>query len=109
MSDLLEPDLPREFRADEDEELACRLALRLNAAQAALQCQQWSAAEQHATGALELEVSNRSLGVSCSSKLFRLRFRLLRAVSRASSASFGLAGRCQEGAVSTWIGEILGW
>ena len=64
VSDLLEPDLPREFRADEDEELSCRLALSLNAAQAALQCERYSEAEQHATKALELEVSNRSLGFS---------------------------------------------
>eukprot|EP00435_Cladocopium_sp_Y103_P015609 s2626_g3.t2 len=59
VADLLEPDMPREFRSDEDEERALRLALQLNAAQAALQCQQWDAVELHTTAALQLEPQNR--------------------------------------------------
>ncbi|CAJ1344846.1 unnamed protein product [Effrenium voratum] len=59
VSDLMEADMPREFRGDEDEEHSLRLALLLNAAQAALQCQKWQAVEGHATAALELEPRNR--------------------------------------------------
>ncbi|CAK9025830.1 N-terminally processed] [Durusdinium trenchii] len=55
VADLLEPDMPREFRSDEDEERSCRLALLLNAAQAALRCDSCAAAIAHATAALELE------------------------------------------------------
>lgn len=59
VADLLEPDMPREFRSDEDEERALRLALQLNAAQAALQCQEWDAVELHSSAALQLEPQNR--------------------------------------------------
>jgi len=59
VADLLEPDMPREFRSDEDEERAMRLALLLNAAQAALQCQQWEKVESHASEALQMEPQNR--------------------------------------------------
>jgi len=59
VADLLEPDMPREFRSDEDEEHAMRLALLLNAAQAALQCQQWEKVELHASEALQMEPQNR--------------------------------------------------
>eukprot|EP00434_Breviolum_minutum_P020292 symbB.v1.2.017895.t1/scaffold1392.1/size121922/2 len=59
VADLLEPDMPREFRSDEDEERAMRLALLLNAAQAALQCQQWEKVELHASEALQMEPQNR--------------------------------------------------
>jgi len=59
VADLVEPDMPREFRSDEDEERSLRLALLLNAAQAALQCQEWTAAEARASAALELEQQNK--------------------------------------------------
>eukprot|EP00401_Gymnodinium_catenatum_P063694 CAMPEP_0117480590 /NCGR_PEP_ID=MMETSP0784-20121206/12468_1 /TAXON_ID=39447 /ORGANISM="" /LENGTH=636 /DNA_ID=CAMNT_0005275031 /DNA_START=37 /DNA_END=1947 /DNA_ORIENTATION=+ len=54
-ADLKEPAVPRDFRADEAEERACRLALLLNAAQAALQSENWEVAEARATAALELD------------------------------------------------------
>eukprot|EP00440_Ansanella_granifera_P017087 gb/GFBE01018561.1/.p1 GENE.gb/GFBE01018561.1/~~gb/GFBE01018561.1/.p1 ORF type:complete len:643 (+),score=180.65 gb/GFBE01018561.1/:1-1929(+) len=59
VADLVEPDMPREFRADEDEERAFRLALLLNAAQAALQCQKWDIVEARVASALELETHNK--------------------------------------------------
>ncbi|CAE7225705.1 PLOD1 [Symbiodinium pilosum] len=59
VADLVEPDMPREFRSDEDEERSSRLALLLNAAQAALQCQKWSVVEARASAAMELEPHNK--------------------------------------------------
>ncbi|CAK0823869.1 unnamed protein product [Prorocentrum cordatum] len=53
--DLPEPPVPREFRADEEGEARLRLALLLNAAQAALQAGREEAAEARATLALELD------------------------------------------------------
>lgn len=54
-ADLTEPDMPREFRADELEERSLRLSLLLNASQAALQANNWDAVEARASLALELE------------------------------------------------------
>jgi len=57
-SDLVEPPMPDEFRGDERDQQAIRMALLLNAAQAALQAGKWDAVERHATGALELDSRN---------------------------------------------------
>lgn len=54
-TDCSELEMPREFRADEDEERSMRLTLLLNGAQAALQAQKWEAAEARAGDALELD------------------------------------------------------
>eukprot|EP00405_Crypthecodinium_cohnii_P011128 CAMPEP_0206428846 /NCGR_PEP_ID=MMETSP0324_2-20121206/5901_1 /ASSEMBLY_ACC=CAM_ASM_000836 /TAXON_ID=2866 /ORGANISM="Crypthecodinium cohnii, Strain Seligo" /LENGTH=601 /DNA_ID=CAMNT_0053894439 /DNA_START=42 /DNA_END=1845 /DNA_ORIENTATION=- len=58
VSDLTEPDMPREFRTDENDERSYRLALLLNGAQAALQLEQYDVAETKAGQALEIEPKN---------------------------------------------------
>lgn len=55
LSDMEEPDMPNEFRSDEVEERQHRLALLLNAAQAALQLENWEVVESRASQALELD------------------------------------------------------
>jgi len=57
-SDMLEPPMPDEFRSDERGMTSMRMALLLNAAQAALQTQKWDAVERHATQALEIDGRN---------------------------------------------------
>jgi len=57
-SDLEEPGMPDEFRGDERDERNFRMALLLNAAQAALQLQDWEAVESRASLALELDSRN---------------------------------------------------
>jgi hypothetical protein len=54
-ADLTEPDMPREFRADETEEHSTRLHLLLNAAQAALQGKKWDIVEARTSTAIDLE------------------------------------------------------
>jgi hypothetical protein len=58
VADLIENELPAEFAADMREEMKYRLALLLNAAQAALQCEEWEVAISRATAALEVETKN---------------------------------------------------
>lgn len=58
-SDLTEPDMPREFRSDEDEERTLSLALLANAAQAALQTEKYAVVESRASQLLELEPDNK--------------------------------------------------
>jgi len=71
VADLVEPGMPREFRTDEAEERRYRLALLLNASQAALQLQQWDTVEARATQALELD--SKSLKALYRRGLARLR------------------------------------
>eukprot|EP00930_Biecheleria_cincta_P041490 TRINITY_DN28446_c0_g1_i1.p1 TRINITY_DN28446_c0_g1~~TRINITY_DN28446_c0_g1_i1.p1 ORF type:complete len:698 (+),score=127.33 TRINITY_DN28446_c0_g1_i1:174-2096(+) len=59
VADLTEPDMPREFRSDEDEERTLRLALLANAAQAALQTERYAVVESRASQLLELESDNK--------------------------------------------------
>mmetsp|Transcript_83829 Transcript_83829/g.241011 ORF Transcript_83829/g.241011 Transcript_83829/m.241011 type:complete len:639 (+) Transcript_83829:104-2020(+) len=56
--DMVEPDMPREFRGDETQEQTFRMALLLNAAQASLQLERWEAADARAGLALELDSKN---------------------------------------------------
>lgn len=56
VSDLVEPEMPREFRSDEDQERSMRLTLLLNAAQAALQSENWVVVESRAGHALEIDM-----------------------------------------------------
>lgn len=58
-ADLMEPDMPREFRADEADDRSHRTALLLNASQAALQLENWEVAEARASEVLDLD--NRNL------------------------------------------------
>lgn len=57
-SDMIEPSMPDEFRSDEREQESVRMALLLNAAQAALQAKKFGAVERHATQAIELDGRN---------------------------------------------------
>lgn len=56
--DIGEPDLPTEFAADMREEQKYRLALLLNAAQAAIQCEDWDVAVDRASLALDVDPKN---------------------------------------------------
>jgi len=58
ISDAVEPSMPDEFRGDERDERNNRLTLLLNAAQAALQLQNWDAVESRSSQALEIEPKN---------------------------------------------------
>merc|ERR1719215_729426 len=57
-TDLVEPDMPREFRKDEADEHSYRMALLLNAAQAALQMENWEAVESRAGQALDMDAKS---------------------------------------------------
>lgn len=57
-ADLVEPDMPREFRTDEAEERSMRLALLLNAAHAGLQMEKWDLVESRASLALDMDPKN---------------------------------------------------
>ncbi|CAE8647246.1 unnamed protein product [Polarella glacialis] len=59
VADLTETDMPREFRADEDDYTNSRTALLLNAAQAALQTERWEIVESRGTQALEIDAKNK--------------------------------------------------
>merc|ERR1711920_743319 len=54
-SDLVEPPMPAEFQSDFREELQIRIALLLNAAQAALKLCQWDIADARASLVIELD------------------------------------------------------
>eukprot|EP00927_Polykrikos_kofoidii_P022502 TRINITY_DN20977_c0_g1_i1.p1 TRINITY_DN20977_c0_g1~~TRINITY_DN20977_c0_g1_i1.p1 ORF type:complete len:643 (-),score=113.55 TRINITY_DN20977_c0_g1_i1:291-2219(-) len=58
-ADCQEGQVPREFRADEAEERDHRIALALNAAQAALQIENWELAEARAGSVLEFDSRNQ--------------------------------------------------
>lgn len=56
--DMLEPEVPLEFRSDEETAQGLRLAFFLNAAQAALRLEEWDTAESRTGSALEIDPKN---------------------------------------------------